>query len=56
MPITDVIIEAVGRMDSCQTMKGLNTQNREKFIYYPTNWISGLEYKKYNNPNNQDIP
>ena len=30
-------------------MKVINIQNREKFIYHPTNCISGVEYKENEN-------
>ena len=40
LPITDVIIKYVENMDSRQTTRGLNIQNREKVIYHPKNWIA----------------
>ena len=57
IPITDVTIKSVGRMDLHKTMKGLNIQNIEKVIYHPTDCISGVEYEENNdNPNYPDMP
>jgi hypothetical protein len=54
--VTDVIIKAVETMAEAQGVKSLKLQNRRKTIFYPTDWIAGVEYddENVNNDNNDN--
>ena len=41
-----MVIKSVEHMALRKTMKELKIKNRKKVIYHPTNWITGVEYKK----------
>ena len=42
--VTDVVIQAVERMGEEQGIKSLKLQNCRKTIYYPADWIAGVDY------------
>ena len=44
IPVTDVVIQAVERMGEEQGIKSLKLQNCRKTIYYPADWIAGVNY------------
>ena len=44
IPITDVIIKAVEAMGEAQGIESLKLQTRRKPIFYPADWIAGVEY------------
>ncbi|MGC9237926.1 MAG: hypothetical protein ACP5GF_13725, partial [Thiomonas sp.] len=60
IPITNLVIKAVEAMAEEQGIKSLKLQNRRKTIFYPANWIAGVDYMNdndnddYTNENDDD--
>jgi len=54
IPVTDVVIRAVEKMGEEQGIKSLKLQNRRRTIFYPSDWIAGVDYENPNNENNED--
>jgi hypothetical protein len=46
IPVTDVVIRAVERMGEEQGIKSLKMQNLNKTLFYPADWIAGVDYEK----------
>jgi hypothetical protein len=44
IPVTQVVINAVQTMAEAQGIKSLKLQNRRKTIFYPADWIAGVDY------------
>jgi hypothetical protein len=53
IPVTPIIIQAVEAMAEEQGIKTLKLQNRRKTIFYPADWIAGVDYEDEDN-NNED--
>ncbi|MGC8538238.1 MAG: hypothetical protein ACP5MZ_04665, partial [Candidatus Micrarchaeia archaeon] len=54
IPITNLVIEAVESMAEEQGIKSLKLQNRRKTIFYPADWIAGVDYMNENNDDDDD--
>jgi len=52
IPVTPIVIRAVEAMAEAQGIKSLKLQNRRKTIFYPADWIAGVDY--YENNNNEE--
>ncbi|MGC9260522.1 MAG: hypothetical protein ACP5I8_10685, partial [Phycisphaerae bacterium] len=48
IPITNLVIKAVEAMAEEQGIKSLKLQNRRKTIFYPADWIAGVDYMNEN--------
>jgi len=57
IPVTDVVINAVEKMGEEQEVKSLKLQNHRRDIFYPTDWIAGVDYAEAtaNDDENQKI-
>ncbi len=49
VPITNLVIKAVEAMAEEQGIKSLKLQNRRKTIFYPADWIAGVDYVEEDN-------
>ena len=65
LPVTNVVINAVEKLAEKQGIKSLKIQNQNKTIFYPAEWIAGVDYdpettdeeetdKNYNNNDNEN--
>ena len=50
IPVTPVVIKAVEDMAYRQGFKSLKFKNRNKVVFFDTDWIAGVDY----NQNNED--
>jgi len=53
IPVTDVVIKAVEQMGAEQGVKSLKLQNSQKDIFYPIDWIAGVDYDELNQNNDE---
>ena len=44
VPVTDIVIKTVEKMAAKQGVKSLKLTNRSKTIFYPADWIAGVDY------------
>src|SRR6185369_4001366 len=51
---TNVVIKAVEAMGAAQKVQSLKLQNCRKTIFYPADWIAGVDYAGDNNDDNDD--
>ncbi|MGC8479045.1 MAG: hypothetical protein ACP5NE_03955, partial [Candidatus Micrarchaeia archaeon] len=54
IPITNLVIKAVEAMAEEQGIKSLKLQNRHKTVFYPADWIAGVDYMNENDDNNDN--
>ncbi|MGC9176782.1 MAG: hypothetical protein ACP5F1_06890 [Thermoplasmata archaeon] len=54
IPITNLVIKAVESMAEEQGIKSLKLQNHRKTIFYPADWIAGVDYINENDDDNDD--
>ncbi|MGC8547340.1 MAG: hypothetical protein ACP5MU_06795, partial [Thermoplasmata archaeon] len=54
IPITNLVIKDVEAMAEEQGIKSLKLQNRRKTIFYPADWIAGVDYMNENDDDNDD--
>ena len=54
IPITDIVIQAVEQMGEDQGIKSLKLNNRRNIIYYPADWIAGVDYADATDANEDD--
>ena len=54
IPITDIVIKAVEKMGAKQGIKSLKLRNRRNDIFYPTDWIAGVDYAENANANDDN--
>ncbi|MGC8553854.1 MAG: hypothetical protein ACP5O7_13515, partial [Phycisphaerae bacterium] len=54
IPITNLVIKAVEAMAEEQGIKSLKLQNHRKTVFYPANWIAGVDYMNENDNDNDN--
>ena len=50
LPITQQVIDRVEQLAAKQGVKGFTIQNRDRKVFYPTDWLAGVDY----DPENDD--
>ncbi len=54
VPVTPLVIQAVEAMGLRQGIKSLKIKNKGKTIFYPADWIAGVDYEEDLNPQSDD--
>ena len=54
LPMTDQVIKCVEALAHKQGIKELKIQNRDKSIFYPSDWLAGVDYEPENDDSDDE--